>query len=362
MASLACVCHQYIPTLQNCKLRPLEILQQRLYSITKHVQGDTPCASAFLPSFLLLLLLGIAGLYATRPAQACPLAADCQNPCCQEREYFWDFYGTRKCKCTNWDYVCLGQVQPPTMTGNLSCARPGNGSWCLGGLNLHLEASDPQGQSLLIYGKISGVDFACPAAQTVCDVPISLEGNGLAEFTALSATTLSDSDTLPYWLDASPPPLDLTLSGAPGLNGWFVSAVDVSASASDSVSGLASLEISLDGGAYAAYQAPISLADGAHTLAFKAYDIAGNLTEMTQNVNVDSLTPELTLSLNGAPGANGWYLTPLEVAAAASDAGSGLSTWNTCWTAAHGRPTPRRSPFPKACTVTNSAPLTWRAT
>ena len=62
------------------------------------------------------------------------------------------------------------------------------------------------------------------------------------------------------------------------------------------------MEISLDGGAYAAYQAPISLADGAHTLAFRAYDIAGNLTEMTQNVNVDSLTPELTLSLNGALG------------------------------------------------------------
>jgi len=36
-----------------------------------------------LPSFLLLLLLGIAGLYATRPAQACPLAAGCHHPCCR---------------------------------------------------------------------------------------------------------------------------------------------------------------------------------------------------------------------------------------------------------------------------------------
>ena len=34
------------------------------------------------PSFLLLLRV-ITGLYVVRPAQACPLAADCQNPCCR---------------------------------------------------------------------------------------------------------------------------------------------------------------------------------------------------------------------------------------------------------------------------------------
>jgi len=69
------------------------------------------------PSFLLLLRV-ITGLYVVRPAQACPLAAGCHHPCCRAVEYYWDFYGTRKCKCTDWDYVCLGQVQPPTMTGN----------------------------------------------------------------------------------------------------------------------------------------------------------------------------------------------------------------------------------------------------
>jgi len=30
--------------------------------------------------------------------------------------------------------------QPPVITGSISCAQPGNGAWCLGGQNLHLEA------------------------------------------------------------------------------------------------------------------------------------------------------------------------------------------------------------------------------
>ena len=76
------VLHTIVPTLQNCKLRPLETLRRKWYPHKKY-KGASPCASAFLPSFLLLLLLGIAGLYATRPAQACPLAAGCHHPCCR---------------------------------------------------------------------------------------------------------------------------------------------------------------------------------------------------------------------------------------------------------------------------------------
>jgi hypothetical protein len=135
--------------------------------------------------------------------------------------------------------------QPPVITGSISCAQPGNGAWCLGGQNLHLEASDPQSQPVILYGKISGVDFSCAGGATVCDVPITIEGAGTAEFTVLNPTTgLSDNDSLPYKLDASTPQIDLTLSGANGLNGWFVSAVNMGASASDTVSGLDFLQIS----------------------------------------------------------------------------------------------------------------------
>lgn len=125
---------------------------------------------------------------------------------------------------------------PPVITGSVACAQPGSGGWCLGGQSLHLEASDPQSQPVIMYGKISGVDFSCAGGAAVCDVPITIEGAGLAEFTVLNpATGLSDSDSLPYQLDATTPQLDLTLSGASGLGGWFVSAMDVSASASDAV-------------------------------------------------------------------------------------------------------------------------------
>lgn len=94
-----------------------------------------------------------------------------------------------------------------------------------------------------------------------------------------------------------------------------------------------------------------------HSLSLRAADQAGNQSETSLTVNVDTTTPELTLSLNGAPGAGGWYLSPLEISASASDTDSGLSTLE--YTLDGGPWTPYTAP-PSACqtarTVTNSAP------
>ena len=109
------------------------------------------------------------------------------------------------------------------------------------------------------------------------------------------------------------------------MNGWYVSDTQVSAIASDLDSGLFMLEISTDGGAWVNYSAPITLSDGVHTIQFRATDNAGNTTETTQTIKVDTVTPILNFSVNGKAGLNGWYTSITQVSAASSDFGSGVA-------------------------------------
>ena len=214
---------------------------------------------------------------------------------------------------------------PPTISGSMSCSQPGNNGWCIGTLTLNLAAADPQGQAVIISGDVNGQAFACPAGNIACSVPITIEGNGTVNFKVNSATGLSASGTATYQLDLSTPQMDGDLSGANGANGWFVSDVVFSASAVDLISGLAALETSTNGGGWTAYNAPITLSDGVHTLSLRAYDNAGNLAETNQTISVDTITPVLDSSMSGAVGLNGWYVSDTQVSATASDLGSGLS-------------------------------------
>lgn len=213
---------------------------------------------------------------------------------------------------------------PPIISGVLSCSRPGNGGWCLGGLVMQLSASDPQGRQIIISGDVNGNTFACPLGDTTCSVPITIDGSGTVNYIVNSATGLSASGAASYALDATSPQIDSSLSGASGTNDWFVSEVEFTASASDALTGIAALQISVDGGAYQSYS-PITLSDGIHTITVRAYDGAGNMAETSQTVKVDTLTPVLDISISGAAGANGWYVSETEVAAQASDGGSGIA-------------------------------------
>jgi hypothetical protein len=226
---------------------------------------------------------------------------------------------------------------PPTISGLVSCSQPGNNGWCIGSLTLNLAAADPQGQAVIISGDVNGLTFTCPYGNIACFVPITNEGIGTVNFIVNSATGLSASGSATYKLDLSTPQIDGNLSGANGANDWFISDVTFSASAIDSVSDLAALEISTDGGGWTAYNAPITLSDGVHTVALRAYDYAGNLAETNQTISIDTLTPVLDSSVNGVAGMNGWYVSDTQVSATANDSGSGLfmlevSTDGGAWT------------------------------
>ncbi|MET7613613.1 family 16 glycoside hydrolase [Streptomyces seoulensis] len=77
--------------------------------------------------------------------------------------------------------------------------------------------------------------------------------------------------------DTTAPETSATLSGTRNSNGAYVTSAKVTVNASDSASGVARVEYSLDGGAYLAYSAPVVVDRlGFHTVAYRATDKAGN--------------------------------------------------------------------------------------
>ena len=81
-------------------------------------------------------------------------------------------------------------------------------------------------------------------------------------------------------VDTQPPVINGTLSGTSGDNGWYLSDVTVSASASDGMSGLQSFEINMDGGGYQPY-AETTLGEGTHTIDLRAVDNAGHVSQVS---------------------------------------------------------------------------------
>ncbi|WP_237518151.1 family 16 glycoside hydrolase [Streptomyces sp. SID4982] len=77
--------------------------------------------------------------------------------------------------------------------------------------------------------------------------------------------------------DTTAPETSATIGGTRNSNGAYVTSAKVTVNASDSGSGVARVEYSLDGGPYLAYSAPVVVDRlGFHTVAYRATDKAGN--------------------------------------------------------------------------------------
>src|SRR5213596_1446636 len=78
--------------------------------------------------------------------------------------------------------------------------------------------------------------------------------------------------------DTLPPASTAALSGSSGVGNWFLSSVGVTVSATDSQSGVATIQVRTDGGAWQLYTSPVTVAgDGTHTVDYYATDVAGNV-------------------------------------------------------------------------------------
>ncbi len=113
-----------------------------------------------------------------------------------------------------------------------------------------------------------------------------------------------------------------------GEAGWCHGSVVVTLSASDTTSGLAEIDVSLDQSPqFARYSGPLSIAgDGAHILVYLAIDNAGNLAAPTTLfVPIDGTPPTINVNLLGLQANAGWYRSNVTVTSRATDGTSGVA-------------------------------------
>jgi hypothetical protein len=241
--------------------------------------------------------------------------------------------GGRNCQgcCFSCDVVCEDDdppppsYQPPSVSGGVTCSQAGSNGWCVGTSTLNLSASDPQGFALTISGTINEFPFTCTVGNT-CSLALP-EGSGFITYTVTAATSgLSSSAGAATWQrDGTAPVVNATYPSPNGLNGWHVtSPVPVSAGGFDTLSGLASALVSVNGGVW---QSSASLTDGTFTVNFRAVDNAGNSSTLLRTIRVDTTPPTVSPVIPSPDGLNNWFITaPLNVSVNGADSGSGLAS------------------------------------
>ncbi|HUL38664.1 MAG TPA: Ig-like domain-containing protein [Methanomassiliicoccales archaeon] len=136
--------------------------------------------------------------------------------------------------------------------------------------------------------------------------PIALPTEGVHKLSCFSSDLAGNEGSvsnLTIEIDMSPPETSLEFEGASGLNGWYVSAVNLTISSQDAISGSQETTWSLDGGAWSTYEGKASVdAPGLHVLDYRSKDRAGNLEPVRHTAfKIDTDRPALKLNGTGKP-------------------------------------------------------------
>ena len=207
--------------------------------------------------------------------------------------------------------------RPPELTSEVSCSGPGDGGWCRVGATLQLQASDPQGLGVVIHGDLNGNPFKCEAKCSL-DLP---EGQGTANFEAVSNSGKTAAGSASWKLDSVPPEVVFQLQGGTaGKHGWYTAGpVDLACTATDATSGIAGVQYRADQGAWG--DEAVAQSDGPHTLECQAIDVAGNASHAQAQAKIDSESPTTHFAVSQ----NAWLAGAVSIKGKTVDGVSGLA-------------------------------------
>ncbi len=132
--------------------------------------------------------------------------------------------------------------------------------------------------------------------------------------------------------DTAPPETSATVTGEKNSEGAYLGSATVTVTASDTGSGVNTIEYAVGEGEFGAYTAPVVVGDvGTHTVRYRATDRAGNAAEV-ESVDFtvvappaeDKTPPETTAAVTGDRNSDGNYLGGAKVTVTATDADSGV--------------------------------------
>jgi hypothetical protein len=149
-----------------------------------------------------------------------------------------------------------------------------------------------------------------------------IETGSISEGTTVTSTvSIENPEGMPT-IPGAPPPADGTppstvasLAGTVGSNGWYISDVQISFTATDNPggSGVQKTEYSFDGTTWNAYSTEVTITnEGTTTIFFRSVDNAGNFeATQSQTMKIDKTPPTITVS---TPTENGIYILNAAVA------------------------------------------------
>ena len=210
----------------------------------------------------------------------------------------------------------------PTTQASLS-GTAGGGGWYTTPVQVTLSANDN-------FSGIANTSYAIDggALQSYA-TPFTISDAGTHTITFSSKDQANNSEpqqSMIIKIDLSPPSTQAALSGTTGNDGWYTTPVQLTLSATDSLSGVASTSYAIDGGALQTYATPFTISDaGTHTITFSSKDQANNseaLQSMTVKIDVSAPSTQAAVSGNSS---NGWYQNPAQVSLTSSDGASGVA-------------------------------------
>jgi len=137
--------------------------------------------------------------------------------------------------------------------------------------------------------------------------------------------------------DTTAPTTTVAITGDQDADGQFVGSANVTLTATDADSDIASVEYNLDGAGWTAYTQPLTVTDaGDHTLQYRATDTAGNTSEaQTVTFTVvaeepepdpDTTAPTATAEVTGTQDDDGAYVGSATIALSATDTDSDIES------------------------------------
>jgi hypothetical protein len=213
-------------------------------------------------------------------------------------------------------------LDDPIITSAVS-GTTGSHSWFTTNVTLTGSAADPTPGSGLDTFTISdnGNPFTAFTGSTVFSDGqhgVTLRAEDIAGRVTTDEKTIN--------VDTQKPTITKSITGTTGTNGWYIDAT-LNASSSDPTpgSGINTFEYSLDGSPWAAYNTPLVMTDGQHTVDLRTVDQAGWTDETSKDVKVDSVKPTLSVNITGTTSDNYTYTSDAVISASGADLTSELS-------------------------------------
>lgn len=226
--------------------------------------------------------------------------------------------GAGNVETTNHLVVRIDPSAPTTLV--TPTPAPNGAGWNNTDVTLDFSAADA-GPSGIASITVDGVTTSGPDASTT----VTADGTTAVSYFATDvADNVEGTKTTTVRIDRTDPTASIDPAGGP----TWTSDSTVAITSGDALSGVASVQYAVDGGALQTYTAPVALVDGTRSFRYVVTDLAGNVTDESATVKVDTVLPSAALQQTGSgqPTITGTDATSGIASISWRDGGSGTYT------------------------------------